>query len=110
VPGNSPRGSWRRGGIFRAGDTSPGGIAAKAQFVMDRMENRLRGLGGDWPDVTAIDVYTIHPIEPLLPEVILGRAGAAAIHGISWFYSRPSIVGIEYEMDLRAVRTESRLD
>ena len=76
---------------------------------MDLMENRLRGLGGDWPDVTAIDVYTIHPIEPLLPEVILGRAGPAATHGVRWFYSRPPIVGIEYEMDLRGVRTELRI-
>jgi hypothetical protein len=105
-----PEGVLEAGGIFRAGDTSPGGIAARARFVMDRMENRLRGLGGDWPDITTIDVYTIHPIEPLLPEIILGRAGAAATHGIRWFYSRPPIVGIEYEMDLPAVRTESRLD
>ena len=63
-------------GIVRAGDPSPDGIAEKARFVMDLMENRLRGLGGDWPDVTAIDVYTIHPVEPLLSEVVLGRAGA----------------------------------
>ena len=37
-----------------------------------------RGLGGDWSAVTAIDVYTVHPIGRLLPEVVLGRAGAAA--------------------------------
>jgi hypothetical protein len=107
--GELPEGVLEAGGIFRAGDTSPGGIAAKAEFVMDRMENRLRGLGGDWPHVTAIEIYTIHPIEPLLPGIILGRAGAAATHGIRWFYSRPPIIGIEYEMDLRGVRTELRL-
>jgi hypothetical protein len=107
--GELPEGVLEAGGIFRAGDTSPEGIAAKAQFVMDLMENRLRGLGGDWPDVTAIEIYTIHPVEPLLPEIILGRAGATATHGIRWFYSRPPIVGIEYEMDMRGVRTELRL-
>jgi hypothetical protein len=45
----------------------------------------------------------------LLPDVILGRMGAASIHGIRWFFSRPPIVGIEYEMDVRGVRSEIRL-
>jgi hypothetical protein len=76
---------------------------------MDLMENRLRGLGVDWPRVTAIDVYTIHPIEPLLPRVILGRIGSAASHGIHWHYSRPPIEAIEFEMDLRGVHTEVRV-
>jgi hypothetical protein len=107
--GELPEGVLEAEGINRVGDTSPEGIAAKAGFVMDLMENRLRGLGGDWPDVTVIDVYTIHAIEPLLPDIILGRAGAAATHGIRWFYSRPPIVGIEFEMDLRGVRAELRL-
>jgi hypothetical protein len=107
--GELPEGVLEAEGIVRAGDTSPDGIAAKARFVMDLMEGRLRGLGGDWPDVTAIDVYTIHPVAPMLPEVILGRVGAAAVHGIRWFYSRPPIVGIEFEMDVRGVRTELRL-
>ncbi len=73
---------------------------------MDLMENRLVGLRGDWPMVTAIDVYTIHPIEHLLRRVILDRAGAVAIH---WHYSRPPIEAIEFEMDLRGVRTEIRV-
>jgi hypothetical protein len=76
---------------------------------MDLMERRLRGLGGDWPDLTAIDIYTVHPIGRLLPGVILGRAGTSGAHGVRWFYSRPPIVGIEYEMDLRGVRTELRI-
>jgi hypothetical protein len=107
--GELPEGVLEAEGIFRAGETSPEGIAAKAGFVMDLMEDRLRGLGSGWPDVTGIDVYTIHPIEPLLSGIILARAGAAAVHGIRWFYSRPPIVGIEYEMDLRGVMTELRL-
>ena len=107
--GELPEGILESEGIVPGRRHLTGGIAAKARFVVDLMENRLRGLGGDWPDVTAIDVYTIHPIEPLLPEIILGRAGAAATHGVRWFYSHPPIVGIEYEMDLRGVRTELRI-
>jgi hypothetical protein len=92
-----------------AGDTSPEAIVAKATYVMDLMEHRLHGLGGDWPAVTAINIYTVHPIGRLLPEVVLRRAQEAGTHGVRWFYSRPPVVGIEYEMDLRGVRTELRI-
>jgi hypothetical protein len=107
--GELPEGILAAEAIVRAGDASPEGFAAKAAFVMDLMEHRLRGLGGDWPQVTAIDIYTIHPIDRLLPRAILGRAGPAATHGVRWFFSRPPIEGIEYEMDLRGVRTELRI-
>jgi hypothetical protein len=66
-------------------------------------------LGVEWTEVTAIDVYTVHSIESLLPRVILGRTGAAASHGVHWYYSRPPIEAIEFEMDLRGVRMEIRL-
>jgi hypothetical protein len=54
-------------------------------------------------------IYTVHGIEGLLPGVILDRARAASQHGVRWYFSRPPIVGIEYEMDLRGVRTELRI-
>ena len=107
--GELPEGVLAADGIIRAGDSSPEGIAAKARFVMDLMENRLLGLGGDWFGVTALDIYTVHPVGPLLPQIILGRVGVADSHGVRWFYSRPPVVGIEYEMDLRGVRTELRV-
>jgi hypothetical protein len=107
--GELPEGILAHESIIAVGDTSPRGIEQKATFVMDLMESRLHGLGADWSSVTSVDVYTIHPIENLLPRVILGRIGAAAIHGVHWYYSRPPIEAIEFEMDLRAVRTELRL-
>jgi hypothetical protein len=107
--GELPEGVLAAEGIVRAGETSPDAVAAKAAFVMDLMERRLHGLGGDWPSVTAVDAYTVHPNGPLLPEVILRRAGPAAVHGIRWSYSRPPIAGIEFEMDVRGVRAELRL-
>jgi len=33
-------------------------------------------------------------------------AGAAALHGVRWFPSRPPVVGLDYEMDLRGVARE----
>ncbi|WP_435006162.1 2-amino-5-chloromuconate deaminase CnbZ [Tundrisphaera lichenicola] len=107
--GELPEGILAPEGIICAGDLSPEGLETKARFVMDLMERRLLGLGCQWDQATAIDVYTIHPLDRILPEVILSRSGTSGGHGIRWFYSRPPIVDIEYEMDLRGVRTELRI-
>ena len=104
--GELPEGILQAEGIVARGDVSADGIAAKAKFVMDLMENRLRGLGGDWKDVTCLDVYTIHNVEEVVPKIVLGRVGATAIHGVQWFPSRPPIEEIEFEMDLRGVLSE----
>ena len=95
--------------IVRRGETSPDAIREKATFVMSVMQNRLRGLGADWSDVGVIDVYTPHPIEPFVRDVLLGVAGPAAVHGVRWYPSHPPIVGLEYEMDLRGVAHELHL-
>src|SRR2546423_621631 len=111
LPGTTPRPTFVVAGsgevvelaaerIIRRGETSPDAIREKAAFVMSVMQRRLRDLGADWSDVTAIDVYTPHPIEPFLRD-LLGVAGAAAIHGVRWYPSHPPIVGLEYEMDMR---------
>lgn len=104
--GELPEGKLSREFIVALDDVSPAGIETKARFVMDLMETRLFGLGASWQLVTVADVYTIHPIERLLPEVILPRMRPADDHGVHWHYSRPPIAEIEYEMDLRGVRTE----
>jgi len=92
--------------IVRRGDVSPAGLAAKASHVLDLMDARLRGLGVGWRDVTAVGVYTIHDVHPLLGKLLLQRAGAAALHGIRWHFARPPIEEIEFEMDLRGTRQE----
>jgi hypothetical protein len=108
--GELPEGILARESIVALGDTSPRGIDTKASFVMDLMESRLRGLGADWPLVNAIDIYTIHSLDSILPEIVLNRAGPASAHGTRWHYTRPPITDIEFEMDLRGVRTEVHLD
>lgn len=103
--GELPEGSLRPEDIVRRGETSPDAIEAKARFVMDLMDGRLRELGAGWRDVTAVDVYTVHDIHPLLGKLLVGRA-AGAPHGLTWFYARPPVAGIEFEIDLRACRRE----
>ena len=104
--GELPEGVLERNGIIALGDTSPSGLATKAKFVMDLMEARLTGLGVNWSMVSTVDVYTAHSLTPLLPEIVLGRIGAASIHGALWHYTRPPIEEIEYEMDVRGTRTD----
>jgi len=119
VPGGTPRPTFvvagagemrERGvgieGIVRHGETSTEAMREKAAHVMGIMQARLSGLGAEWRDVTTVDVYTVHPIEPLLADTVLRPAGAAALHGVRWFPSRPPVVGLDYEMDLRGVARE----
>lgn len=96
-------------GIVRNGETSPEAIRDKAAFVMSVMQARLTALGGHWSQITAIDVYTAHAVDPVLAGAILAPMGAAAVHGVRWFPSRPPIVGLEFEMDLRGVHQEVRV-
>ena len=82
-------------GIVRHGDTSPDGMREKARFVMAIMQDRLRTLG-----------YTAEPIHHLVLDEVLKPAGAAAIHGVHWYPSRPPIRGLDYDIYLRGVARE----
>lgn len=92
--------------VVRPGETSEEAMQEKAAYVMHVMGKRLEGLGASWEGVTAIDVYTASGLEPLLEATVLGPVGAPAIHGVRWFPSRPPIDELDYEMDVRGVRTE----
>lgn len=108
--GELQEGVATRDGIISIGDTSTNGLHAKSRFVMDLLENRLHGLGVDWSSATTVNVYTAHCLTPIVPELVLNRIGAAAMHGICWYYSRPPIEELEFEMDVRGTRTEIRWD
>jgi hypothetical protein len=98
-----------RASVVRPDEISPGALREKAAYVMNVMQVRLAGLGGTWADVTAVGVYTVHPLESFLATEVLAAMGPAAIHGIHWHLSHPPIAGLIYEMDLRGVRREMRL-
>jgi hypothetical protein len=102
-------GQASRAGIVRPDDTSPGAMREKASYVMGVMSGRLAGLGATWADVTAVGVYTPHPLESVLATEILAVMGPAAIHGVQWHLAHPPIAGLAFEMDLRGVRREVRL-
>ena len=93
--------------IIRPGDTSASGMQAKARFVCTEMERRMAALNAGWSATTAVQIYTVHDIHSFLPDDLV-RRGAAA-HGLTWHFARPPIVGLDYEMDCRAVHADSVL-
>ncbi len=90
--------------IVALGDTSVDGMRAKARFVLGEMERRLGLVGGGWASVTDVQVYTVFDIHPFLADEVV-RRGAAA-HGVTWHFARPPVVGLDFEVDCRAVGTE----
>jgi hypothetical protein len=102
--GEWPEGTALPESIVARGDTSPGGLATKAQFVLDEMRRRTDGLGADWQALTSAQIYSVHDIHPLLrPQ--LHAAGLTRL-GLDWHVCRPPIRELEYEMDVRGVRME----
>jgi hypothetical protein len=100
-------GSLVESAIIRRGDTRPDAMVEKARYVVAVMAQRLQGLGAGWDRVSAVDVYTVHGVDRLAGEVILPALGPARRHGLRWHAARPPVVDIEFEMDLRGVRSES---
>ena len=104
--GELPEGSLDPHDVVRRGETSVDDLREKARFVMGLMTGRLKGLGVAWDAATVTEVYTVHSICAYLADEILRAMGKAELHGITWHYSRPPIVSIEYEMDLRGCARE----
>jgi len=107
--GELPEGSLDPHDVIHLGETSREAIAAKARFVLGLMDGRLRGLGSGWSNVTVTNIYTVHDVNAVLASEILPRIGVAGQHGVTWHYTRPPIISIEYEMDLRGCSRETVL-
>jgi hypothetical protein len=90
--------------VVRFGDTSPEGLREKVVFVIEEMERRLQGLGFGWADAVSTQAYTVQNIGHLVGEE-LARRGAMT-GGLVWYYVRPPVIGLEYEMDVRGTARE----
>lgn len=93
----------------RPGETSPDALREKTASAMAAMDAGLRALGTSWADVTALNLYTQHNLYDFLESEILTPMGDAATHGIRWYYSRPPVIGLEVEVDVRGNRQQIRL-
>ena len=106
--GELSEGSLARMDVVALGDTSADGLTAKAEFVMDLIDNRLQCLGVEWPLVSNVNLYTAHCLTTPWPAFIGRRARAVGMRGVCWHYSRPPIEEVEFEMDLRGTKTDLR--
>lgn len=88
----------------RPGDTSAAALTEKARFVHGVMELRMMILEADWAATTATQVYTVHDLHSIFASDIMPRGAARA--GLTWHLARPPVLGLEYEMDCRAVASE----
>lgn len=99
-----PAGKTYRDRLVRPGDTSPEGLREKVEFVAKEMERRLGLLGFAWKDAVTTQAYTVQNIGHLVGEVLAARGACAG--GLVWYYSRPPVIGLEFEMDVRGAARE----
>jgi len=90
--------------VVRYGETSPEAMRDKVRFVVAQMERRLAALGFSWKDAVSTQAYSVQDIGALVGPEIAARGAAAG--GLSWHFARPPVIGIEYEMDVRAAARE----
>jgi hypothetical protein len=76
------------------------------ESIMRVLSRRLEEIGASWSDATAIQVYGVDDFQAEVVEKVLVRTGPAAVHGIRWFPSRPPIVGLKLEIDVRSAGLE----
>jgi hypothetical protein len=93
----------------RPGETTPDALREKAASAMQSMHNGLTALEVGWSDVTALCIYTHRDVHAFLDAEIIAPLGPGAVHGLHWYYGPPPIVGLEFEVDVRAIRRELRL-
>jgi hypothetical protein len=90
--------------VVRFGDTSPEGLREKVIFVIEEMERRLKMLGFGWQNAVSTQAYTVQNIGHLVGEELARRGAMDA--GLIWYYARPPVIGLEYEMDVRGTARE----
>lgn len=90
--------------IVRLNDTSLDAMREKAVFVLGAMETRMAALGVGWRDTTASQVYTVHDLHPFFADEVVRRGAAES--GLTWYFARPPVQGLDYEMDVRGVPVE----
>ncbi|MBR0694505.1 hypothetical protein [Bradyrhizobium lablabi] len=85
-------------------DVSPEGIAEKVRYVVSVMEKRMGEFDVGWKDATAVQTYTVHDFHPVFAATLVRRGAARS--GLTWYFARPPVIDLEYEMDCRRVLRE----
>ena len=70
------------------------------------MTDRLIKLGVGWNDVTSTSIYTVHDVQSIIDKSLLPYIHTASRFGLQFFWARPPVIDIEFEMDTRGVHVE----
>ena len=89
---------------IRPGETGPDAMRDKMRFVVGVMEGRLKALGFGWADAVSTQAYTVQDVGALAEKEIFAKGAAPG--GLSWYFCRPPVAGLEYEMDVRGALRE----
>ena len=92
--------------IVARGDTSPAGMKAKAECVIEILSGRLAELGAGWDDASAVNLYTVYDAYSIIAATLLPAMRNGARNGITWHFARPPVIGLDLEIDARRVRQE----
>jgi len=92
--------------IVSRGDVSPQGLSQKTQAVLEVLTDRLQEFSLAWTDVTAVELYTVHNVYPLLETEILPGLASGGHHGLRWHYARPPVTEVEVEMGAQGLYQE----
>jgi hypothetical protein len=80
-----------------------GPAADRLLSIVATLEARMAELGVTWDDATDVAVYGTSCAGL---ESMLSSFGAAALHGLTWFPSRPPIADFDYEIDAMGVGSD----
>jgi hypothetical protein len=80
-----------------------GSAADRLRSIVEALALPMAELGVSWEASTAINVYSATGAPA---DEVVTSFGVAALHGITWFPSRPPLRDYEFEIDARGVGTE----
>jgi hypothetical protein len=92
-------------GVVAEGDVTTEGMQRKLAYVLGAVTDRIAELGFGWPDATHVEIYAAHEIPGALAALAARSTGTVA-HGLRWHFGRPPVVGLELELEGRAVLRE----
>ena len=92
-------------GVVAEGDRSTEGMQRKLAYVLGAVTDRIAELGFGWADATHVELYAGEQIPNAL-AILVARAAGSVAHGVRRHYGRPPVVGLELELEARAVLRE----
>jgi hypothetical protein len=95
--------------VIAPGDTSTQGLRLKLECIFAILARHIAELRANWEQATAINIYGVHALHPLMQSTILPALGAGSRTGLTWHYSRPPVAGLELEFDGWAAAREENL-